>query len=168
MQRLGGTFLVIKRSFSSPNLKEVIKNDLKASMISKDAKKSVVLKSILSELINVDKSNNNPDSLHVSYFNALQKMVKKRKDSIDQFSKGGRNDLVEVEQEELKIVLHYMPSLMTEKEIRSEILKGLNKIEKPWNIGKIMKEIKLDPLRAPKHLVSKVSKEILVNKDSNS
>ena len=47
----------------------------------------------------------------------IQKMVKQRKDSIDQFTQAGRGDLVAVEEAELKVINLYMPKQLSENEI---------------------------------------------------
>jgi len=44
--------------------------------------------------------------------------IKKRRDSVESFENGGRNDLAEKEKEEIDILMSYMPEEMTEEEIR--------------------------------------------------
>jgi len=51
----------------------------------------------------------------------IQKMVKQRKDSIDQFTQAGRDDLVSVEEAELKVINLYMPKQLSESEIESVV-----------------------------------------------
>ena len=51
----------------------------------------------------------------------LSSMIKQRKDSIDQFSKGGRADLVEKEEAELKVIQEFLPAQMSEDEIEDVI-----------------------------------------------
>lgn len=51
----------------------------------------------------------------------LSQMVKQRKDSIEQFAKGGRQDLVDKEQEELKILQEFMPAQMSDDEVETLI-----------------------------------------------
>jgi uncharacterized protein YqeY len=47
----------------------------------------------------------------------IKRLVKQRKDSIDQFKKGNREDLVKVEEAELKILEVYLPQMMSQAEI---------------------------------------------------
>jgi uncharacterized protein YqeY len=47
----------------------------------------------------------------------IQKMVKQRKDSISQFQKANRSDLVEVEETELVVIKNYIPTQLSEDEI---------------------------------------------------
>jgi len=66
--------------------------------------------------------------------------AKKRKDSIEAFSKGGRKDLVEKEKKELEILKKYLPEQMDKEQIKEEtkkIIKEVNAIG-PQDIGKIM------------------------------
>ena len=63
----------------------------------------------------------------------IRRLVKQRKDSIEQFEKGGRQDLVSEEQSELKILENYLPQMMSREEIKKVV--GLKKVE----IGEIDK-----------------------------
>lgn len=66
--------------------------------------------------------------------------IKKRRESISQFEKGGRSDLVEQEKKELEILMDYMPKQMTEEEIRSLVKETVKKLElkSPKDTGKVM------------------------------
>ena len=55
----------------------------------------------------------------------LSAIVKQRKDSIEQFAKGGRADLVEKEEAELKVVQEFMPAQMSDDEVESVIKKAI-------------------------------------------
>jgi uncharacterized protein YqeY len=55
------------------------------------------------------------------FFQVLSSMVKQRKDSIEQFAKGGRVDLVENEESELKVIQSFMPAQMSEEDVNREI-----------------------------------------------
>jgi len=66
--------------------------------------------------------------------------IKKRKESITQFEKGGRIDLAQQEKKELEILMDYMPKQMTEEEIRKLVKETIKKLEikSPKDIGKVM------------------------------
>ena len=64
--------------------------------------------------------------------------VKKRRDSISEFEKGGRTDLVEKEKLEIDVLMKYLPKELTEEEIR-EIVKEA--VSKNNDIGSVMKEV---------------------------
>src|SRR5512145_1958087 len=55
----------------------------------------------------------------------LISMIKQRKDSIEQFAKGGRTDLVEKEEAELKVVQEFMPAQMSDDEVENIIKKTI-------------------------------------------
>lgn len=71
----------------------------------------------------------------------LSSMIKQRKDSIDQFSKGGRTDLVEKEETELKIIQEFLPAQMSEDEIEDIIRKTIQEAGAVSikDMGKVMK-----------------------------
>ena len=87
--------------------------------------------------------------------NVIRRGVKQRKDSIEQFSKGGRLDLVESEKAELVILETYLPQMMSEEEVLSFAKvkmteMGLDKISSTSSpqakigmfMGTLMKELK--------------------------
>jgi len=71
----------------------------------------------------------------------LSSMIKQRKDSIEQFAKGGRTDLVEKEEAELKVVQEFMPAQMSEGEVDSLIKKAIEEAGavSVKEMGKVMK-----------------------------
>ena len=75
------------------------------------------------------------------FLQMLSSMVKQRKDSIDQFQKGGREDLVEKEEAELKVIQQFMPVQMSEEEIDAEIRKSIQEVGAVSikDMGKVMK-----------------------------
>lgn len=71
----------------------------------------------------------------------LSSMIKQRKDSIEQFAKGGRSDLVEKEEAELKVIQEFMPAQMSEDEVDSLIKKAIEEAGavSVKDMGKVMK-----------------------------
>jgi uncharacterized protein YqeY len=71
----------------------------------------------------------------------LSAIVKQRKDSIEQFANGGRNDLVEKEEAELKVVQEFMPAQMSEDEVENVIKKAIAEAGavSVKDMGKVMK-----------------------------
>jgi uncharacterized protein len=71
----------------------------------------------------------------------LSAIVKQRKDSIEQFAKGGRTDLVEKEEAELKVVQEFMPAQMSEAEVEDIINKAIAEAGavSVKDMGKVMK-----------------------------
>jgi uncharacterized protein YqeY len=71
----------------------------------------------------------------------LSSMIKQGKDSIEQFAKGGRADLVEKEEAELKVIQEFMPAQMSEDEVDSLIKKAIEEAGavSVKEMGKVMK-----------------------------
>lgn len=71
----------------------------------------------------------------------LSVIVKQRKDSIELFAKGGRTDLVEKEEAELKVVQEFMPAQMSDDEVEVIIKKAIAEVSavSVKDMGKVMK-----------------------------
>lgn len=74
----------------------------------------------------------------------LSTMVKQRKESIDQFTKGGRVDLADKEQGEIDIINGYLPQPLTPDELKSLVANAvkISGATGPQDMGKVMKELK--------------------------
>ena len=94
----------------------------------------------------------------------INKMVKQRNDSIEQFTKGDRPDLAEIEKVELDILSAYKPAQLDESEIIAKVKAAINETgaESMQDIGKVMGVLK-GPLAASADmgLVSKIVKDQL-------
>lgn len=75
------------------------------------------------------------------FFQLLSGMVKQRRDSIEQFEKGGRPDLVEKEEAELKVIREFMPVEMSETELDAIIAEAIRETSAAGvrDMGKVMK-----------------------------
>lgn len=112
------------------SLKDQMLNELKESLRSGDSFRRDVLRLLLGAIKNFeiekkkrDEGLNDQETLEV-----IKKMVKQRKDSIEQYENGGRIDLAEKEKRELEIISVYLPSQMSEEKIREEIKKIISEI----------------------------------------
>ena len=74
--------------------------------------------------------------------------IKKRKDAIEQYEKGGRPDLAEQEKKEAEMLMTYMPEQMSEEDVRAEVKKAINETgakdmkEMGKVIGAVMAKVK--------------------------
>lgn len=149
------------------SIKEQIISDLKDAMKAKEQDKLRVLRSLKAKLMEKEIAERTGGEATLSDEQALQvltKAAKQRKESIDQFQKGGREDLVENEEKELAIIEAYLPEMMSEDDVRA-IVKG--KITAmgasgPQDMGKVMGSL-MGQLRgkADGSLISKLVKEEL-------
>ena len=93
--------------------------------------------------------------------------IKKRKESILEFEKGERQDLVEKETKEKEILEKYLPEQLSEEEIKKLAMKVIEKIEakEPKDMGKVMAELMPKVKgKADGILVSKIVKGLLTTK----
>ncbi len=142
------------------NLKEQIQDDLKISMKSGDEVRRTVLRSLNSEIKNAEIAKkdilNDEELLEIIF-----RSVKRHRDSIEQYQKGGREDLVKQEEKELKILRKYLPEQMGEEEVRKIIQEAI-KESGVSDFGKAMR-MAMGKLKgkADGSLVSKIVKEEL-------
>ena len=99
---------------------ERIQSDLTAAMKEKDELRLSVLRMVKSALKNKEiekmRSLDDLESLQV-----LQTLVKQRRESVDQFRKGGRPDLADKETKEIAIIEQYLPAAPSDQEMRRAI-----------------------------------------------
>ena len=73
----------------------------------------------------------------------ISKEVKQRRDAIEEFQKGGRDDLVRQNEAEIAILMEYLPQQMTEDEVRSAVQEAIaaTGASTPKDMRKVMKEL---------------------------
>ncbi|OGD70666.1 hypothetical protein A3I18_00290 [Candidatus Campbellbacteria bacterium RIFCSPLOWO2_02_FULL_35_11] len=128
-----------------------IKEQLKESMKARDEIRTLVLKGLLSaftnELVAQRKkpSEELPDG---DAINVIKRAIKQRKDSIEQFRKGNREDLAQNEEKELTFLTGYLPETMSKEEImkiaitKKEEMGIADKSKMGMLMGAVMKELK--------------------------
>jgi uncharacterized protein len=99
-------------------LRDKISEDLIAAMKAKEAARLSVLRMMKTAIRNkeIDSRQEMEDAQVVQVFISL---IKQRKDSIEQFRNGGRQDLVDKETAEIKVIEEYLPAAVTDEEIGS-------------------------------------------------
>ena len=97
----------------------------------------------------------------------LEKMLKQRKDSLDQFRKAERKDLADVESAEIAVIEEFLPAKFSDSELTELIAKLIEKLNlnSPSEMGAAMKELKSsgDP-RIDMGKASQIVKELLATK----
>ncbi len=146
-------------------MRQVILDDIIKAMKAKDKDTLSVLRMVKGamqlEEINVKHELNDEEMTRI-----ISKQIKTRKDSIVEFEKGNRQDLVDAVNSEIEILEKYMPEQMSEEQIAKVIDEVFNKVNPtgPSEMGKIMGMI--SPLvkgKADMGLVNKMIKERLSN-----
>ncbi|MGE0569035.1 MAG: GatB/YqeY domain-containing protein [Bacteroidia bacterium] len=120
------------------NIEEKINADIKAAMLAKEAKKLEALRAIKSSILLLKTS---PEGLtEESAMKAIQKEVKKRKESADLYIQQNRQDLAEVEQFQAEIMEVYLPKQMSEDEIKAVLKSIITEVGAagPGDMGKVM------------------------------
>jgi len=132
-------------------LHEQIKGEIKESLKAKDELRLRVVRSLVASFMNeIVAKKRKPDELlsDEEALAVITRAAKQRKDSIEQFRAGDREDLATSEQEELKIIEAYLPTMMSQTEIRplAEARKkelGIdNKTQAGQLMSALMKELK--------------------------
>ena len=112
-----------KDHIANLSLLDTINQDLKTAMISKDIVVRDTIRMLLSDIkkYEIDERVEADDSIISTLIN---KNVKQRRDSIEQFKNGGRDDLVQKEQEQLNVILKYLPKQLSKEEIKNTCERG--------------------------------------------
>ncbi len=144
-------------------LKERLLHDMKEAMKSKDKVKLSTIRMINSLIKNaeIEKRGELTDD---EIIGLLQKYAKQRKEAIEIYEKGGRQDLVEKEKAELQIVESYLPAQMSEEEIRAVVEEAIRETgaSSTKDIGRVMKAVMPKVKgRADGSLVNKIVRELL-------
>ena len=108
-------------------LEEKLKADLKEAMLARDEKRVGVLRLLLSELNYAKIQKGEAFKGTEDIIGVIHKAVKQRKESIDSFKKGGRDDLASLEQAELEILQAYLPEQMSDEELTKIVVEAINK-----------------------------------------
>ena len=133
-------------------------------MLSKDNTTRDTLRMLISEVKRYE-IDNRVEADDTVILATLKKMIKQRKDSIEQFDKGGRADLSEIEKSELQVLDKYMPEMMSEEAINELVTKTISELgaSGPQDMGKVMGQLKGSVgVSADMGLVSKIVKEKLI------
>lgn len=148
-------------------LKQQIQEELRQSMLAKDALKTSVLRMLLSAInyYEIQKGGAGYVASDEDVLSVVQKEVKQRKDSIEQFQKAGRAELVDKETKELELLQKYLPQQLNDEEIRRLVQEAINQtgVSSPADIGKVMGALmpKIKG-KADGGIVSKIVRETLL------
>jgi uncharacterized protein YqeY len=127
----------------SSTLKPHLTSDMKSSMKSGDKHRLGVVRLMLAALkqVEVDERIELDDARIVAI---LDKMTKQRRESISQYSKAGREDLVAVEQAEIEIIQEYLPAALSDAEINDLVEQTIaaTGAESIKDMGKLMGALK--------------------------
>lgn len=107
-------------------LKKRIEQDFVQAFKAKEERKKSALSMLKAKIIEGEKANKNQPLSDDEVLKVILASIKQRKQSIEEFQKAGRTDLVEKESGELAAIEVYLPSQMTEDEIKAKALEILS------------------------------------------
>lgn len=146
-------------------MRNKILEDLKQAMKAQDKERLSVIRMVKGS-IQMSELNKKHELSDEEVLEVISKEIKSRNDSINEFKKGNREDLIDKTQKEIDILKEYLPKQLSEEELTKVIDEVFN-IVKPTStkdMGMIMKELKPKVAgKADMGLVSKIVKEKINN-----
>lgn len=121
-------------------LAEKIVSDLTASMKAQDAARTSTLRMVKAAMMNRQIEKGGPlDDEELSRL--LRSLVKQRRDSIEQYQKAGRQELVDKESAEIEVIEAYLPQAASREEIEAAVVEAIASTEanSMKDMGKVMK-----------------------------
>ena len=126
-------------------LKEKLLEDLKSAMKEKNTNKKNAVQMVRTAILQIEKDK----GIEVSdeqIIDIIAKEVKKRKDSLSDFEKANRQDLIDQINEEINVLEEYLPEQLSDEELEKIISKIVVDVEASSikDMGKVMKEAKIE------------------------
>ncbi len=98
-------------------VREQLRSDLRDAMRAKDVLRRGTIRMLEAAIKNAEIEKRGAELADADVLAILQRQVKQRRESIQQFRAGGREDLAEQEQAEIAIIEHYLPTQLTREEV---------------------------------------------------
>ena len=152
------------------SLKERIVSDLTAAMKAKDAARTSTLRMVKASVMNreIEKGGELTDE---EMTKALQSLVKQRRDSVEQYEKGGRPELADKERAEIEVIEGYLPQAASREEIEQAVDLAISEMgaTSMRDMGKVMKtaQARLAGMSADGRTVSEMVKAKLGQAEKN-
>lgn len=120
-------------------LRSQLEDDMKAAMRARDTQTRDAIRYVLSAVKNAEIEKRG-DLTEEEEIRLLRTQVKQRQDSIEQFRNGGREDLAEKEEAQVRILEKYLPQQMSDEELDAFVKSGIAEVgaESPKDMGKVM------------------------------
>ena len=129
-------------------MREQLNSELKKSIINKDLAATKTIRLIIAAIkdrdIVVRTEGNQSGISEADIISLLKKMQKQREESIQLYTKGNRMDLVQSEEDEIKIIKQFLPKQMNDDEIKNLVKEAikLNDAKSIRDMGKVMSHLK--------------------------
>jgi len=145
--------------------KSDLQQQLKQAMIAKDELKLSTLRMLLSAVQASETQGEKHDATEEEIAGLVGREIKRRKEAIEEFTKGGREDLAKKEHQELEILEAYLPPQLSPEEVEGIVKQAIQSTgaASAANFGKAMKEVSAKTKgRADGKMVSELVKKLLV------
>lgn len=121
------------------SLTKKIDDDIKKAMLAKEKEKLATLRDIKAKLL-IEATSGKGEVDEALENKVILKLHKQRMDSYNVYVEQGRKDLADEELAEAKIIENYLPKMMSEDEIRAEVVKAIAELgaSGPQDMGKVM------------------------------
>ena len=121
-------------------MKQNIQEELKKALLQRDELKTGTLRMLLAALINKEKEKNQGPLTEEQIQSVILSEVKKRKEAVEAFTKGGRPEMADKESKELEILQKYLPEQLPEEEVRKLVQEAIAQTgaAKAQDMGKVM------------------------------
>ena len=121
-------------------LREQLREDLKSAMRAGDATRRGTIRMLEAAIKNAEIEKRGQELPEADVLAILQRQVKQRRDSIEQFERGGREDLAEIERAEIAVIEDYLPEQLSEEEIEAAARRVIEQVgaSGPGDRGKVM------------------------------
>ncbi len=122
------------------SLEKKILEDLKAAMKAKDKVALRGIRAIKAAILLAKTDGSGEEFTEEKEIKMLQKLVKQRKESVEIYEKGGRDELAQTEKEEIEIIERYLPAQLSPEELESEVKAIIDEVgaESMKDMGKVM------------------------------
>jgi len=123
-----------------PGVREQLRSDLRDAMRAKDAPRRNTIRMVEAAIKNAEIEKRGTELAESDILAILQRQVKQRRESIEQFERGGREDLADNERVEIAIIEQYLPRQLTRSEVEVRARAVIEQVgaSGPGDRGKVM------------------------------
>ena len=145
------------------NLKERLADDLKSAMKNKDTIRKNVVQFVRAGVLQFEKDNK-VTLADNGVLEVIAKQLKQRKDSLPDYEKSGRDDLVAELKAEMDVLMEYLPKQLTPEELEAIIKESIASLNASSmkDMGKVMTDVKAKTVgRADGRMINEIAKKLL-------
>ena len=123
-----------------PGVRDQLRSDLRDAMRAKDAPRRNTIRMVEAAIKNAEIDKRGKELAESDILAILQRQVKQRRESIEQFEKGGRDDLADKERVEIAIIEQYLPTQLSRDEVEARARAVIEQVgaSGPGDRGKVM------------------------------